>query len=113
MQQRHPYRDTTPAAQALNVAGQKWTLLIVRELLDGPKRPVQIQRDLGHISNEQLRACLTNMCADGLASKTRYRESPPRVDYELTEKGRDLAGVLDAYHVWGAKWIAPEETKAA
>ena len=63
--------------------GDKWTLLIVRDLVAGPRRFVELQRVLPGISTEQLRSRLNRMVADGLLTRQRYREVPPRVDYEL------------------------------
>jgi DNA-binding HxlR family transcriptional regulator len=71
--------------------GDKWTLLIVRDLAGGPRRFVELQRVLPGISTEQLRSRLNRMVADEMLTRKRYREVPPRVDYELTERARELA----------------------
>lgn len=84
--------------------GDKWTLLIVRDLVSGPRRFVELQRTLPGISTEQLRSRLNRMVADGLLTRQRYREVPPRVDYELTERARDLIPVLGALARWGYEW---------
>ncbi|HSD77131.1 MAG TPA: helix-turn-helix domain-containing protein [Solirubrobacteraceae bacterium] len=84
--------------------GDKWTLLIVRDLTGGPRRFVELQRVLPGISTEQLRSRLNRMVADGLLTRQRYREVPPRVDYELTERARDLLPVVGALARWGARW---------
>jgi DNA-binding HxlR family transcriptional regulator len=84
--------------------GDKWTLLIVRDLVAGPRRFVELQRVLPGISTEQLRSRLNRMVADGLLTRQRYREVPPRVDYELTERARDLLPVIGALARWGARW---------
>lgn len=84
--------------------GDKWTLLIVRDLLSGPRRFVELQRVLPGISTEQLRSRLNRMVADGMLTRKRYREVPPRVDYELTERSRELAPVLGALARWGYEW---------
>jgi DNA-binding HxlR family transcriptional regulator len=84
--------------------GDKWTLLIVRDLLSGPRRFVELQRVLPGISTEQLRSRLNRMVADGMLTRKRYREVPPRVDYELTERSRDLAPVLGELARWGYEW---------
>jgi DNA-binding HxlR family transcriptional regulator len=81
---RHPYDQWAPDARALDLVGDKWTLLIVRDLASGPRRFVELQRVLPGISTEQLRSRLNRMVADGLLTRQRYREVPPRVDYELT-----------------------------
>src|SRR3712207_2928551 len=90
---RHPYDQWSPDARALDLVGDKWTLLIIRDLAAGPRRFVELQRVLPGISTEQLRSRLNRMVADGLLTRQRYREVPPRVDYELTERSRELMPV--------------------
>ena len=101
---RHPYDQWAPDARALDLVGDKWTLLIVRDLAAGPRRFVELQRVLPGISTEQLRSRLNRMVADGLLTRQRYREVPPRVDYELTERARDLMPVLGTLAQWGYEW---------
>lgn len=101
---RHPYDQWAPDARALDLVGDKWTLLIVRDLMTGARRFVEIQRILPGISTEQLRTRLNRMVADGLLSRQRYREVPPRVDYELTQRARELAPVLAELGRWGYNW---------
>jgi DNA-binding HxlR family transcriptional regulator len=101
---RHPYNQWAPDARALDLVGDKWTLLIVRDLAGGPRRFVELQRVLPGISTEQLRSRLNRMVADGLLTRQRYREVPPRVDYELTERARDLLPVVGALARWGYRW---------
>jgi DNA-binding HxlR family transcriptional regulator len=84
--------------------GDKWTLLIVRDLVAGPRRFVELQRVLPGISTEQLRSRLNRMVADGLLTRQRYREVPPRVDYELTERARELEPVIAELARWGYAW---------
>jgi DNA-binding HxlR family transcriptional regulator len=76
----------------------------VRDLAGGPRRFVELQRVLPGISTEQLRSRLNRMVADGLLTRQRYREVPPRVDYELTERARDLLPVVGALARWGYRW---------
>src|SRR5690606_13531034 len=105
---RHPYNQWAPDARALDLVGDKWTLLIVRDLVTGPRRFVELQRVLPGISTEQLRSRLNRMVADGPLTRRRYREVPPRVDYELTERARDLLPVIGALARWGARWAWSE-----
>jgi DNA-binding HxlR family transcriptional regulator len=111
---RHPYDQWAPDARALDLVGDKWTLLIVRDLSAGPRRFVELQRVLPGISTEQLRSRLNRMVADGLLTRQRYREVPPRVDYELTQRSRALLPVLGALARWGYDWAwtAPREGEA-
>lgn len=101
---RHPYDQWAPDARALDLVGDKWTLLIVRDLAAGPRRFVELQRVLPGISTEQLRSRLNRMVADGMLTRKRYREVPPRVDYELTERARDLMPILGELARWGYEW---------
>jgi DNA-binding HxlR family transcriptional regulator len=101
---RHPYDQWSPDARALDLVGDKWTLLIVRDLAAGPRRFVELQRILPGISTEQLRSRLNRMVADGMLTRKRYREVPPRVDYGLTDRARDLLPVLGQLARWGYEW---------
>jgi DNA-binding HxlR family transcriptional regulator len=111
---RHPYDQWSPDARALDLVGDKWTLLIVRDLSAGPRRFVELQRVLPGISTEQLRSRLNRMVADGMLTRKRYREVPPRVDYELTERARELMPVLGALARWGYEWTwsAPRSSES-
>jgi DNA-binding HxlR family transcriptional regulator len=101
---RHPYDQWSPDARALDLIGDKWTLLIVRDLASGPRRFVELQRVLPGISTEQLRSRLNRMVADGMLTRKRYREVPPRVDYELTPRAEDLMPILGELARWGYEW---------
>ena len=101
---RHPYDQWAPDARALDLVGDKWTLLIIRDLVAGPRRFVELQRVLPGISTEQLRSRLNRMVADGLLTRKRYREVPPRVDYELTERSRELLPIIGELARWGLHW---------
>jgi DNA-binding HxlR family transcriptional regulator len=89
-------------------------LLIVRDLAAGPRRFVELQRVLPGISTEQLRSRLNRMVADGMLTRKRYREVPPRVDYELTERARELMPILGELARWGYEWAwsAPRANEA-
>jgi DNA-binding HxlR family transcriptional regulator len=80
--------------------------------VSGPRRFVELQRTLPGISTEQLRSRLNRMVADGLLTRQRYREVPPRVDYELTERARDLIPVLGALARWGYEWSWTEPRRS-
>ena len=108
---RHPYDQWAPDARALDLVGDKWTLLIIRDLAAGPRRFVELQRVLPGISTEQLRSRLNRMVADGMLTRRRFREVPPRVEYELTERARDLMPTIGELARWGYTWTwsAPRE----
>jgi DNA-binding HxlR family transcriptional regulator len=111
---RHPYDQWSPDARALDLVGDKWSLLIVRDLAAGPRRFVELQRVLPGISTEQLRSRLNRMVADGMLTRQRFREVPPRVEYALTERARQLMPVLGALARWGYDWAwsVPREGEA-
>ena len=111
---RHPYDQWSPDARALDLVGDKWTLLIVRDLAAGPRRFVELQRVLPGISTEQLRSRLNRMVADGMLTRKRYREVPPRVEYALTSRARELMPVLAELARWGYQWAwsPPRESEA-
>jgi len=109
-----PIDQWSPDARALDVLSGRWTLLIVRDLVAGPRRFVELQRVLPGISTEQLRTRLNRMVADGLLTRQRYREVPPRVDYELAARGREVMPILGALARWGYDWAwtKPREGEA-
>ena len=111
VQKRYPYHQWAPDARALDLVGDKWTLLIVRDLSAGPRRCIELQRMLPGIAKESLRVRLKAMVASGLLTRRRYREVPPRVEYELTASGKALLPVLGAVARWGYAWAwtAPRE----
>ena len=85
----------------------------MRDLAAGPRRFVELQRVLPGISTEQLRSRLNRMVADGMLTRKRYREVPPRVDYELTERARELMPILGELARWGYEWAwsPPRESR--
>ena len=76
----------------------------MRDLAAGPRRFVELQRVLPGISTEQLRSRLNRMVADGMLTRKRFREVPPRVDYELTQRARELMPILGELARWGYDW---------
>ncbi|WP_328979006.1 winged helix-turn-helix transcriptional regulator [Streptomyces canus] len=101
MSPRRSYDQYCSAARALDVVGDRWTLLIVRELLAGPRRYTDLHADLPGVSTDVLASRLKDMERDGLT--TRRRLSPPGAAfvYELTARGRELLPVLQALGAWG------------
>jgi DNA-binding HxlR family transcriptional regulator len=101
MPPRRRYDQYCSAARALDVVGDRWTLLIVRELLAGPRRYTDLHADLPGVSTDVLASRLRDMERDGLA--TRRRLPPPGAAnvYELTPRGRELLPVLQALGEWG------------
>jgi DNA-binding HxlR family transcriptional regulator len=90
-------------AEALNSVGDRWTLLIVATLLDGPRRFGELQKELDGIAPNVLSSRLRELEAEGLVVAEPYSERPPRFVYELTEPGRALSGALRLLAHWGAR----------
>ena len=94
---------TTPLADALERVGDRWTLLVVAALLDGPKRFNELQDELDGIAPNVLSSRLKALTEQALIVAQPYSERPPRFAYELSESGRELAGALRLLADWGAR----------
>ena len=90
-----------PGATTVQVIGNKWKLLILRNLLVRPWRFTELQKDLEGISQKVLTDSLRSMVADGIVVRTAYAEVPPRVEYSLSELGESMRPILDSMRVWG------------
>lgn len=90
-----------PVETALTLMGDRWKMLIVRDLLTGTKRFGELKKSLTGISQKVLTQHLRLMEESGLVSRKVYAEVPPRVEYSLTEVGRSLKGIHDAMWAWG------------
>jgi DNA-binding HxlR family transcriptional regulator len=98
-------------AAAVAVLGDAWTLLLVRDLADAPRRFTALQASTG-ISPRVLTDRLHKMMHEGLVTREIYPEIPPRVEYTLTAKGRDAVGVISSLRDYGEKWLRPSVTMA-
>jgi len=87
-------------SETLARIGDKWTVLVVELLRDGPMRFNELRRTIGSISQRMLTLTLRGLERDGLVTRTVYPTIPPRVDYELTNLGRTLRGPLGAIAEW-------------
>ena len=94
---------STPLAAALDAVGDRWTLLIVEALLEGPRRFGDLQSELPGIAPNVLTQRLRRLECEGLAVAQPYSERPRRFVYELTTSGRELAGALRLLADWGAR----------
>ena len=95
-----------PVETTLTLIGDKWKVLIIRDLLSGTKRFGELKRSIGGVSQKVLTAQLRQMEADGLLTRTVFPEVPPRVEYTLTRLGHSLKPVLDAMRDWGEAYQA-------
>ncbi|MBM6947283.1 winged helix-turn-helix transcriptional regulator [Mordavella massiliensis] len=86
--------------------GDKWKVLILRDLLPGTKRFGELKKSIGTVSQKVLTAQLRDMERNGLVNRKVYPEVPPRVEYSLTELGRSLKPILDAMWDWGEEFKA-------
>jgi DNA-binding HxlR family transcriptional regulator len=92
-------------ARTLEIVGERWTILILRDAFLGVRRFDDFQRGLG-VSRGILAGRLDRLCDEGILERRRYRESPQRFEYRLTEKGRDLWPVLMSLMNWGDTYEA-------
>ena len=93
--------DGCPVAGALQMIGDKWTLLVARDLATGPKRTMELHAGLFPISSRTLVARLRDMEKDRFVERTDFGGNPPHIQYELTERGRLLLPLIDALRMLG------------
>lgn len=95
--------DCRHVKQLLTRIGGKWTVLIVTRLSAGPMRFSELKRDIGDISQKMLTSTLRDLEEDGFVYRAVTPSIPPRVDYELTDLGRDLLAPLDMLGAWAVE----------
>lgn len=93
-----------PVETTLTLIGDKWKVLILRDLLPGTKRFGELKKSIGSVSQKVLTAQLRDMEQKGLVSRKVYAEVPPRVEYTLTETGYSLRPILNAMETWGTAY---------
>jgi DNA-binding HxlR family transcriptional regulator len=98
---------------AAELLGKRWTGLILKVLLDGPKRFCELSGALENLSERMLSERLKELEARGIVQRRVQATTPVQVDYRLTEKGQALSGVLEEIGKWAEAWVAPEECSAA
>ncbi|WP_406634917.1 winged helix-turn-helix transcriptional regulator [Amycolatopsis sp. WGS_07] len=96
----NPYDRDCPTRQLLDRIGDQWTVLIVGALVDGPLRFTEIGKRVEGISQKVLTQTLRSLVRDGILVRTAYPVIPPKVEYELTQLGRNLAEPLDLLDRW-------------
>ena len=97
--------DCRAISDVLSRVGDKWTVLVVEFLGDGPKRFSELKRDIGNISQKMLTTTLRGLERDGFVTRTVYPTIPPRVDYELTDLGQELRVPVRALGAWARENI--------
>lgn len=100
-----------PVETTLLVIGDKWKVLILRDLIEGTKRFGELKKSIGSISQKVLTQQLREMEEDGLVNRKVYAEVPPRVEYSLTEQGISLKPILDSMWTWGEQYKQKIGTK--
>lgn len=90
-------------ASAMQIIGNKWTALILRDLFEGPKRFCELEKSVGNINPRTLSQRLDDLEEHGIISKESFAEVPPRTEYTLTDKGEDLLPILQQMAAWGNK----------
>ncbi len=106
--QRSSFREMhCSIGQSLEVVGEWWSLLIIRDAFMGSTRFDQFQESLG-IARNVLNQRLSHLVAEGVMERVAYSEHPQRFDYVLTDQGRDLWPVVVALRQWGDRWRAPD-----
>lgn len=90
---------------AAEILGKKWTGLIIRVMLGGPKRFRDIKEQIPEMSDKMLTDRMKELEAAGILTRTVYPEMPVRIEYELTEKGHNLEEVILSIQSWGESWM--------
>ena len=93
-----------PVETTLVLIGDKWKVLILRDLMPGTKRFGELKKSIGNVSQKVLTVQLRAMEESGLVHREVYAEVPPRVEYSLTELGKSLKPILDSMWAWGEEY---------
>jgi DNA-binding HxlR family transcriptional regulator len=104
--------DTCPVCHTAEIVCGKWTLLLVKDLANGRSRFCELERSLSGISPRTLSLRLRALEEDGIIERHTYPEVPPRVEYSLTEKGRDLLPIIESMREYGRRWVCEELSQA-
>jgi DNA-binding HxlR family transcriptional regulator len=100
--------DTCPVCRTAEIVCGKWTLLLIRDLSEGRSRFCELERSLQGISPRTLSLRLRALEEEGIVERDTYPEVPPRVEYQLTEKGRALLPIIDDMRTYGSRWLAAD-----
>jgi DNA-binding HxlR family transcriptional regulator len=100
-------RKLCPVDETAKIIGNKWTPLIIRDLVGGQKRFNQLERSLDGISPKTLSERLRRLEAEAIITRRCFAEVPPRVEYSLTDQGHALVPVIDSMRAYGLAWLCP------
>jgi DNA-binding HxlR family transcriptional regulator len=108
MRTMQPVHDTSccSVAACAEIIGSKWTALLIHDLSEGPRRFTELEHSCRGISPRTLSERLRVLEGEGLIVRRRYPEAPPRVEYELTEKGEALLPIIDEMRTFGHHWLS-------
>src|SRR6478672_1329331 len=101
--------ESCPVCRTADIVCAKWTLLLVRELSEGHSRFCELERSLVGISPRTLSLRLRALEEEGIVERLAFPEVPPRVEYALTEKGRDLLPIIEDMRRYGSRWLGGDD----
>jgi DNA-binding HxlR family transcriptional regulator len=105
--------ETCPVCRTAEVVCGKWTLLLIRDLAEGRSRFCELERSLEGISPRTLSLRLRALEDEGVLERHTFPEVPPRVEYALTAKGRDLLPIVEDMRAYGERWLSEERAERA
>ena len=108
---RPVHDESCSVAACAEIIGAKWTALLIHDLSEGARRFSELEHSCVGISPRTLSERLRALEDEGIVERHSYAESPPRVEYELTAKGRDLLPIIDAMTAFGQQWLVPEPAR--
>jgi DNA-binding HxlR family transcriptional regulator len=114
MRTMNPVHDSTcSVAACAEILGAKWTAVLVHDLSEGPRRFSELEHSCPRISPRTLSERLRALEQEGIIARHSYPESPPRVEYELTDKGAGLLPIIDEMRRFGHTWLVEDELEPA
>ena len=97
--------ELCPVCATADVVCAKWTMLVIRDLAEGCSRFCELERSLAGISPRTLSLRLRALEEEGIVERRTYPEVPPRVEYQLTDKGHDLLPIIESMRTYGIRWL--------
>jgi DNA-binding HxlR family transcriptional regulator len=98
-------KELCPVEETIKIIGKKWYLMIIYELMKNSRRFNELKAAIEGISSKVLSDCLTTLVREELVHRQVYSDAPIKVEYSLTEKGKDLMKIFKEMEEWGTKWI--------
>ncbi|PTM56531.1 winged helix-turn-helix transcriptional regulator [Desmospora activa] len=111
MKNEHNHKLCPTFEFAFELLGKRWTGLIIRVLMNGPKRFKEISTMIPGMSDKMLAERFKELEAAGILTRNIYPETPVRIEYELTEKGKALEPAMDEVQVWAEQWLAHRDQR--